>query len=240
MPFQKILIANRGEIALRIARAAAELGIATVAVAPVDDRASAHFVTADEAHELPGQGAAAYLSIDAMLEVAERAGCDAIHPGYGFLSESAAFARAAAAKGITFIGPAPEALDLFGDKAKARALARACGVPVPDGNDATATREQAAAFLDQLGSGGAIMIKAVAGGGGRGMRIVRAPAELDAAWQRCQSEAKAAFGNDALYVERYLPSVRHIEVQVVGDGASVIHLGERECTIQRRHQKVIE
>jgi len=240
MPFQKILIANRGEIALRIARAAAELGIATVAAAPADDRASAHFVTADEAHELPGQGAAAYLSIDAMLEVAERAGCDAIHPGYGFLSESAAFARAAAAKGITFIGPAPEALDLFGDKAKARALARACGVPVPDGNDATATREQAAAFLDQLGSGGAIMIKAVAGGGGRGMRIVRAPAELDAAWQHCQSEAKAAFGNDALYVERYLPSVRHIEVQVVGDGASVIHLGERECTIQRRHQKLIE
>lgn len=240
MPFQKILIANRGEIALRIARAAAELGIATVAVAPADDRGSAHAATAEEFYELPGQGAAAYLSIDAMLDVAERAGCDAVHPGYGFLSESATFARAAAAKGITFIGPAPEALDLFGDKAKARALARACGVPVPEGNDATATREQAATFLDQLGSGGAIMIKAVAGGGGRGMRIVRAPSELDSAWQRCQSEAKAAFGNDALYVERYLPSVRHIEVQVVGDGASVIHLGERECTIQRRHQKLIE
>mgnify|MGYP001044947941 FL=1 len=240
MPFQKILIANRGEIALRIARAAAELGIATVAVAPADDRTSGHVVAADEFHELPGQGAAAYLSIAAMLEVAERAGCDAIHPGYGFLSESAAFARAAAAKGIAFIGPAPEALDLFGDKARARGLARACGVPVPDGDDATATRDQAAAFLERLGAGGAIMIKAVAGGGGRGMRIVRAPSELEAAWQRCQSEAKAAFGDEALYVERYLPSVRHIEVQVVGDGANVIHLGERECTIQRRHQKLIE
>ncbi|MGB3865452.1 MAG: carboxyl transferase domain-containing protein [Xanthobacteraceae bacterium] len=240
MPFQKILIANRGEIALRIARAAAELGIATVAVSPADDRNSAHVATAAESCELPGQGAAAYLAGDAILDIAQRTGCDAVHPGYGFLSESAAFARAAAAQGITFIGPAPEALDLFGDKAKARGLARACGVPVPDGSDAAATPDQAAAFLDRLGPGGAIMVKAVAGGGGRGMRIVRAPGDLDAAWQRCQSEAKAAFGDEALYVERYLPSVRHIEVQVVGDGAGVVHLGERECTIQRRHQKLIE
>jgi acetyl/propionyl-CoA carboxylase alpha subunit/acetyl-CoA carboxylase carboxyltransferase component len=240
MPFRKILIANRGEIALRIARAAFELGIPTVAVFPADDAGSAHGRACDETRELPGIGAAAYLDIDAIVEAALKAGCDAVHPGYGFLSENPQFARAVIAAGMTFVGPAPETLELFGNKSEARRLARNEGVPVLEGLDSPVTQTNAAAFLTGLDKDGAIMIKAVAGGGGRGMRIVSAPAELPGAWERCRSEAHAAFGDDALYVERYLPSVRHIEVQIVGDGHAVIHLGERECTIQRRHQKVVE
>jgi acetyl/propionyl-CoA carboxylase alpha subunit len=240
MSFRKILIANRGEIALRIARAAFELGIPTVAVFPADDAGSAHARACNEIRELPGLGAAAYLDIDAIVDAARDAGCDAVHPGYGFLSENPQFARAVIATGLTFIGPAVETLELFGNKSEARRLARNEGVPVLDGSDGLATQTEAAAFLTGLGKGGAIMIKAIAGGGGRGMRVVSAPAELASAWERCRSEAQAAFGDDALYVERYLPSVRHIEVQIVGDGHAVVHLGERECTIQRRHQKVVE
>jgi acetyl/propionyl-CoA carboxylase alpha subunit/acetyl-CoA carboxylase carboxyltransferase component len=240
MSLRKILIANRGEIALRIARAAAELDIVTVAVFPADDAGSGHVLACDEARELPGQGASAYLSIDAIIEAARDAGCDAVHPGYGFLSENADFARALAAAGLTFIGPSPETLELFGDKAAARKLARECGVPVLEGADEAATLQDAEAFFDRLGAGEAIIIKAVAGGGGRGMRVVRDRSELASAWERCKSEAQSAFGVDALYIERYWQSVRHIEVQIVGDGETIVHLGERECTIQRRHQKIVE
>ena len=168
------------------------------------------------------------------------AGCDAVHPGYGFLSENADFARALAAAGLTFIGPSPETLELFGDKAAARKLARECDVPVLEGADQAATLQDAETFFDGLGAGEAIIIKAVAGGGGRGMRVVRDRSELASAWERCKSEAQSAFGVDALYIERYWQSVRHIEVQIVGDGKTIVHLGERECTIQRRHQKIVE
>ena len=240
MSFRKILIANRGEIALRIARAAAELDIVTVAVFPADDAGSGHVLACDEARELPGQGASAYLSVDAIIEAARDAGCDAVHPGYGFLSENADFARALAAAGLTFIGPSPETLELFGDKAAARKLARECDVPVLEGADQAATLQDAETFFDGLGAGEAIIIKAVAGGGGRGMRVVRDRSELASAWERCRSEAQSAFGVDALYIERYWQSVRHIEVQIVGDGKTIVHLGERECTIQRRHQKIVE
>ena len=240
MPFRKMLIANRGEIALRIARAAFELEIPVVAVFPADDAASAHAKTDSETRQLPGVGAAAYLDIEAIVDAARQTGCDAVHPGYGFLSENPAFARAVATAGMTFIGPAPETLELFGDKSEARRHARNAGVSVLEGSAGPVSEGEAAAFLEKLGRGGAIMIKAVAGGGGRGMRVVSSPAELATAWERCRSEAQAAFGADALYVERYLPNARHIEVQIVGDGHAVVHLGERECTIQRRHQKVVE
>ncbi len=239
MPFRKILIANRGEVALRIARAASELDIATVAVFPADDASSAHAKGADEALELPGAGAAAYLSIESMLAAARLANCDAVHPGYGFLSENPEFARAIGAAGLSFIGPSPETLETFGDKTAARALARACGVPTPEGANEAVTLAQAAAFLAGR-RGGAIAIKAVAGGGGRGIRVVASPDQLAPAWERCRSEAQSAFGDDALYVESYLANVRHIEIQILGDGAAAVALGERECSIQRQRQKLIE
>ena len=241
MPVTTLLVANRGEIAIRVMRAAAALGVRSVAVSAEDDAASLHVRRADASEPLRGQGAAAYLDIDQLIEVARRAGCDAVHPGYGFLSENAAFARACEAAGLTFVGPSPAVLDLFGDKAKARELARALDIPVMEGTGAGTTLSQAHDFFARLGEGAALMVKAVAGGGGRGMRIVRAAGELDEAFARCQSEAKAAFGNGELYVERFLPRARHIEVQVLGDCAgAVTHLWERECSIQRRHQKLIE
>ena len=236
-----LLVANRGEIAVRILHAAAELGIRTVAVFSEDDARSLHARRADEAHPLPGAGAAAYLDIEGILAVARACGCDAIHPGYGFLAENAAFARRAAAAGITFVGPSPETLELFGDKTQARALAERCGVPALAGTAGAVTVEQASAFLASLGSGGAMMLKAVAGGGGRGMRVVRQAEEVAEAHARCRSEALQAFGNGDVYVEQLMPRARHIEVQVVGDGSgAVAHLGERECSIQRRHQKLVE
>src|SRR6195256_5207697 len=238
MPFRKLLIANRGEIAIRIARAAADSGLTTVGFYPADDALSLHVRTADESHEIPGRGARAYLDIEAVIAVAKAAGCDALHPGYGFLSENAGLARRCAEEGITFIGPSPEALDLFGDKAKARALAKGCGVPVIEGTEGPTTLDEANAFF---ASSGAIMIKAIAGGGGRGMRIVDAPAALDEAYARCGSEATAAFGCGDVYVERLIRKARHIEVQIIGDRHGAIsHLWERECTIQRRNQKLIE
>ncbi len=240
MWFKKVLIANRGEIAVRIARAAGELGLETVAVFPADDSASLHARAADEARELPGAGAAAYLDIDVLVAAARETGCQAIHPGYGFLSESAELARRAAAQGLTFVGPSPDCLDLFGDKARARAFAIACDVPVVAGTQGAATLAEAQAFLASLGPGAAVMVKAISGGGGRGMRVARTPDELSDAYERCASEARASFGSDALYVERFMDGVRHIEVQIVGDGHAVAHLGERECTIQRRRQKIVE
>ena len=241
MSISGLLIANRGEIAVRIARAAADLGIRSVAVAPEDDARSLHLRVADERAALPGRGVPAYLDIEALIAAARETGCDAVHPGYGFLAESAAFARACGEAGIAFVGPTPHLLDLFGDKVRAREAAAEAGVPVLTGSSEPATLEEARAFFGALPAGGALMIKAVAGGGGRGTRIVREADELEAAWERCASEARTAFGSDALYLEQFAANARHIEVQVVGDqhGAAT-HLRERECSIQRRHQKIIE
>jgi acetyl/propionyl-CoA carboxylase alpha subunit/acetyl-CoA carboxylase carboxyltransferase component len=241
MAFHKLLIANRGEIAIRIARAAGDAGLATVAIHSADDAQSLHVRVADAAHEIPGRGARAYLDIEAVISAAKATGCDAVHPGYGFLSENATLARRCAEESIVFVGPSPEALDLFGDKAQAKALAKQCGVPVIEGTGGPTSLEEARAFLESVGPGGAIMIKAIAGGGGRGMRIVDDGEKLEEAYARCQSEAMAAFGSDGVYVERLIRNARHIEVQIICDRHGAIsHLWERECTIQRRNQKLIE
>jgi len=238
---KKLLVANRGEIAVRIMHAAAELGIRTVAVFSEDDARALHPRRADAAQPLRGVGAAAYLDVEQIVAVAKTCGCDAIHPGYGFLSEHAAFARRCVTEGLTFVGPRAETLDVFGDKTQARALAARCGVPVLQGTPSAVTLEQARRFLASLGAGGGMMIKALAGGGGRGMRAVFRVEDVDAAYARCQSEAQQAFGNGDLYVEQLMPRARHIEVQVVGDGSGAVsHLGERDCSIQRRHQKLVE
>ena len=236
---QHLLVANRGEIALRILRSATDLGMRTLAVASADDAAALHLRHADQAVALPGSGPAAYLDSVALLHAARQAGCDAVHPGYGFLSESAEFARACAAVGLRFVGPTPEQLASLGDKAQARALAQRSGVPVLSGTAGAVTRDEARAFLDALGR--PIMVKALAGGGGRGIRLVRSADMLDEAYARCQSEALRAFGDGRVYVEQALTQSRHIEVQILGDGqGGVMHLGERDCTVQRRHQKLIE
>lgn len=241
MTFKKLLIANRGEIAIRIARAAADLGLPTVAIHSEDDATSLHVRVADAAHQLLGVGAAAYLSIEGVIAAAQASGCDAIHPGYGFLAERADFARACAAAGIRFVGPSPEHLDLFGDKARAREAAVAANVPVIRGLDHAITLDEARAFFAALGPDGAMIIKAVAGGGGRGTRAVMKESEIEPAFKRCQSEAKAAFGREDVYVEEFIPRARHIEIQILGDGTgAVAHLGERECSVQRRFQKVVE
>jgi acetyl/propionyl-CoA carboxylase alpha subunit/acetyl-CoA carboxylase carboxyltransferase component len=238
---KKLLVANRGEIAVRIMHAAAELAIRTVAVFSEDDTRSLHVRRADEAYPLRGAGVAAYLDVEQILAAAKQCGCDAIHPGYGFLSEQARFARRVAAEGLIFVGPRPETLEMLGDKVRARALATRCGVPVLQGSAGPVTLEQATQFLSSLGSGGAMVIKAVAGGGGRGMRVVRSLDEVGDAFARCQSEALRAFGNGDVYAEQLMARARHIEVQVIGDGSGhVSQLGERECSIQRRHQKLVE
>ncbi|MEH2548259.1 acetyl/propionyl-CoA carboxylase alpha subunit/acetyl-CoA carboxylase carboxyltransferase component [Bradyrhizobium sp. AZCC 2262] len=241
MSFHKLLIANRGEIAIRIARAAGDAGLATVAIHSADDAQSLHVRAADAACEIPGRGARAYLDIEAVISAAKATGCEAVHPGYGFLSENATLARRCIEESIVFVGPSPEALDLFGDKAQAKALARKCGVPVIEGTSGPTSLDEARAFLESLGAGGAIMIKAIAGGGGRGMRTVDDASKLEEAYARCQSEAMAAFGSDGVYVERLIRNARDIEVQIICDHFGAIsHLWERECTIQRRNQKLIE
>jgi len=236
-----LLVANRAEIAVRILRAASELGMRTVAVYGQDDAACLHTRRADEARPLAGSGPAAYLDGAQLVEIALDARCDAVHPGYGFLSEDAAFARRCAEAGITFVGPRPELLELFGDKGRARAFAQQCAVPVLAGTSGPTTLEHAAAFLDSLGEDGTMIIKAVAGGGGRGVRVVRHGGDLAEAFERCRSEAQASFGRGDLYVEELMPRARHIEVQVLGDATgAVTHLGERECSVQRRFQKLVE
>lgn len=241
MPLSKLLIANRGEIAVRIARAAAEHGLQSVAVYSEDDAGSLHIRRCDEAVALSKRGPAAYLDIDAIVAAAQDAGCDTVHPGYGFLAENADFARACAEAGLTFVGPAPETLATFGDKGAARRLAQQCDVPVLRGTDHATSLDEAKAFMDSLGANGAVMLKAVAGGGGRGMRPVTDAAELPDAYARATSEAAAGFGIGDLYVEELFPAARHIEVQIAGDGTgSVRDFGERECSIQRRHQKLVE
>ena len=241
MSLSSLLIANRGEIAIRVMRAADEMGIRTVAIFSEDDAHSLHTRKADEARALKGAGAKAYLDAEQILAVAHEAGCDAIHPGYGFLSENAAFARRCGEEAITFVGPRPEILELFGDKLAARALAERCGVPVMPGTSRATSLDEARKFFASLGGGAAMMIKAVAGGGGRGMRVVHRAEEIEEGFARCQSEARAAFGNGELYVEQLMPRARHIEVQIIGDGSGAVsHLWERECTIQRRNQKLVE
>ena len=235
--FRKLLIANRGEVAIRIARTASERGLATVAVHSEDDGGSAHVDFGTEAHALAGTGPAAYLDIGQIVAATGARGCDALHPGYGFLSENAALARACADAGIVFVGPTPEQLELLGDKTRARGLATQAGVPVIAGTPGALTLEKARAFLAVHG---AIMLKAVSGGGGRGMRAVERAEDLPEAFARCQSEALRAFGNDAVYAERLVRDARHIEVQIAGDGAEVVHFGERECTLQRMNQKLVE
>ena len=239
-PIQRLLVANRGEIAVRILRTAAELEIATAAVHSNDDAASQHIQHADLQIPLDGIGPAAYLDIAQIVERAREHDCDAIHPGYGFLAENADFARACEEAGITFVGPSPAALALFGDKARARTLAAARGAPILTGSDHAVDLDGARAFFDQLG-GRPMVIKAVAGGGGRGMRAVADADQIADAFERCAREAQAAFGNGALFVERFIPRARHIEVQIAADQhGAVSHIGERECTIQRRYQKLIE
>lgn len=236
---KKLLIANRGEIALRVQRAARDMDIRTVAVYSQDDASSRHRMLADEALPLDGAGPSAYINIAGIIAAAKAAGCDAIHPGYGFLSERADFAQACIDAGITFVGPTVEHLALFGDKGSALQLAAECDVPTMPATRGGATLDEIASFFDAQGEAG-IVIKAVGGGGGRGMRVVRRRDDLAEAYARCRSEAGSAFGIDALYAERLVSRARHIEVQIAGDGARVIALGERDCTLQRRFQKLVE
>jgi len=237
----KVLIANRGEIAVRLVRALQDAGIASVAVHSRDDAQALHVQLADTAVALDATGPSAYLDIPALIAVAKAQGCDAVHPGYGFLSERADFAEACADAGLVFIGPTPEQLALFGDKARARALAQQCDVPVMPGSPGAVTLAEAQAFFaEQAQDGAGVMVKAIGGGGGRGMRAVLRAEDLPEAHARCVSEAKAAFGVDGVYVERLMRHARHIEIQVLGDGSDVASLGERECTLQRRFQKLVE
>jgi acetyl/propionyl-CoA carboxylase alpha subunit len=239
--FSKVLIANRGEIAVRLVRALRDLGIASVAVHARDDASALHVQLADVAVALDATGPSSYLDIAALIGVAKAQGCDAVHPGYGFLSERADFAQACADAGLVFIGPTPEQLGLFGDKARARALATQCDVHVMPGSAGAVTLAQAQAFFaEQHAQGAGVMVKAIGGGGGRGMRAVLKAEELPEAHARCMSEARAAFGIEGVYVERLMRNARHIEVQVLGDGQAVASLGERECTLQRRFQKLVE
>jgi acetyl-CoA carboxylase biotin carboxylase subunit len=239
--FKKILIANRGEVALRIIFACRELGIRTVAVYSEADENSLHVRFADEDVCIgPPRSADSYLNVPAVISAAEITGADAIHPGYGFLSESAYLAEVCEACHIKFIGPDPQAIRLMGDKARARRVMKKAGVPILPGSDGPIENEDKALKLAK-DIGYPVIVKATAGGGGRGMRVVRVPAELSHAVKTAQREAEAAFGVGDVYIEKYIESPRHIEFQVIGDQHGlVVHLGERECSIQRRHQKLIE
>ena len=238
---RKILIANRGEIAMRIMHSAAAVGMQTVAVYSSDDAQALHIRHADEAHGLDGFGVSAYMDQDQLLDVAARTGCDAVHPGYGFLSENSVFCQRVVEAGLIFVGPAAQTLALFGDKSAAVRFARDAGVPVLAGTQGPTTLEETTAFFDTLPDAAAMVIKAISGGGGRGIRIVSTRDDIPAAYEVCRSEAEHAFGNGDVYVERFMPRARHIEVQMIGDGTgAVTHLWERDCSIQRQNQKIIE
>ena len=240
-PIRKVLIANRGEIAIRVMRTCKELGIATVAVYSEADRSALHVRTADEAYLVgPAPSRDSYLRQDRILEAARLSGADAIHPGYGFLSENADFVRACEAAGITFIGPPASAMDAMGEKTRARQNMIAAGVPVVPGTEAAiATVEEARTVAESLGLPG--MLKAAGGGGGKGMRKVEKWEEFEPSWRSARSEALNAFGNDAVYIEKFLEEPHHVEIQIFADThGNVIHLNERECSAQRRHQKVVE
>ncbi len=239
--FDKVLIANRGEIALRIQRACKELGIATVAVHSTADSEAMHVKLADESVCIgPPPAAESYLNIPRLLAACEITGADAIHPGYGFLSENARFAEILEEHGITFIGPTSEHIRIMGDKIEAKETAKRLGIPCVPGSDGAITNEaQAQRVAKSIGF--PVLIKAAAGGGGRGMKVARTAEDLDMALKTARAEAKAAFGDDSVYMEKYLTHPRHIEIQVFGDGkGNAIHLGERDCSLQRRHQKVWE
>ncbi len=245
MPIQKLLIANRGEIAIRIAQTAADMGIQTLAVFSGDDADSLHVQRCDGAVELPADGPRAYLDIDALIAIALENGCDAIHPGYGFLSESADFVEKTTQAGLVFVGPSAATISLFGDKVQAKALAQKHGVPtIPGVTPASGAPVDPAALLafwNSLPADTAMLVKAVSGGGGRGMRMVHSGDEITAAFDTCRAEAQQAFGNPALYGERVISDARHVEIQVLGDGTgAAVHFGERECSLQLRNQKVIE
>ncbi|MGY6534731.1 MAG: acetyl-CoA carboxylase biotin carboxylase subunit [Pararhodobacter sp.] len=239
--FDKILIANRGEIALRVVRACREMGIASVAVHSTADADAMHVRMADEAICIgPAPSVESYLSVPAIISACEISGASAIHPGYGFLSENASFVQIVEDHGITFIGPSAEHIRLMGDKITAKDTMKALGVPCVPGSDGGVpdldTARQVAA-----GIGYPVIIKATAGGGGRGMKLARSAAELENAFRTARAEARSAFGNDEVYIEKYLSRPRHIEIQVFGDGqGKAVHLGERDCSLQRRHQKVLE
>ena len=235
---KKLLVANRGEIAIRIFRAAAELNINTVAIYSKEDKSSLHRYKADESY-LVGSDlgpAESYLNIERIIDVAKRANVDAIHPGYGFLSENEHFARRCAEEGIKFIGPHLEHLDMFGDKVKARATALKANLPVIPGTDGPMESYEAAqSFANEAGY--PLMIKATSGGGGKGMRIVHEESELEDAFHRAKSEAEKSFGNSEIYIERYIDNPKHIEVQVIGDDyGNLVHLYERDCSVQRRQR----
>ena len=241
MPIRRVLVANRGEIAVRVIRTLRELGMTSIAVYSEPDRAALHVLLADEAYALgAGPSSESYLHQERVLEVARRARADAIHPGYGFFAENAGFAAACAAAGLTFIGPGAQTIAALGDKLAARAAARAAGVPVvPGGDRALESLEQARAAAGPIGY--PVLLKAAAGGGGKGMRVVRDAAGLDAAWALARGEARQAFGDDRMYLEKLIERPRHVEAQILADASGrVVCLGERECSIQRRHQKLFE
>src|SRR5690625_2565491 len=239
---RKVLAANRGEIAIRIFRACTELDIRTVAIYSKEDASALHRYKADESY-LIGEGKRpieAYLDIEGIIELAKNVGVDAIHPGYGFLAENIHFARRCEEEGIIFIGPTSEHLDMFGDKVKAKTQAINAGLPIIPGTDGPVSSiSEVEKFGEEYGY--PIIIKASLGGGGRGMRIVHHQGELREAYERARSEAKSAFGNDEIYVEKFIQNPKHIEVQVIGDQhKNIVHLYERDCSVQRRHQKVVE
>jgi acetyl-CoA carboxylase, biotin carboxylase subunit len=239
--FEKILIANRGEIALRVIRACREMGITSVAVHSTADSDAMHVRMADESVCIgPAPSVDSYLSKAAIISACEITGAQAVHPGYGFLSENAAFSQALADHGITFIGPTAEHIRIMGDKITAKETAKALGIPVVPGSDGGVPDFETAIGV-AAAIGFPVIIKATAGGGGRGMKVARNAEELEIAFRTARAEAKAAFGNDEVYIEKYLTTPRHIEIQVFGDGkGKAVHLGERDCSLQRRHQKVLE
>lgn len=238
--FSKVLVANRGEIALRIVRALRDLDIPSVAVYSEVDSLSRHVRDADEAHPIgPADARESYLNGDRIIAVAKACGADAIHPGYGFLAENADFAEACDASGLTFIGPSPASIRMLGDKIQARELAERCGLPVLPGSPEVHSIDEALAFANRIGY--PVMVKAAAGGGGRGIRLIDSEEQFRESAARAMQEAQAAFGNSAIYVEKNLQRVRHIEIQIIGDKfGNIVPVGERECSIQRRHQKLIE
>src|ERR671936_2203713 len=240
--FEKVLVANRGEIAIRVMRTLEELGIGSVAVYSEPDRDAPHVRRAGEAYLLgPGPAPESYLVVEKIIEVAQQSGAEAIHPGYGFLAENAAFARACEEAGIVFIGPPPEAIDAMGSKTKARELMRAAGVPiVPGTTDPGETVADAAKVIDET-VGYPVAIKAAGGGGGKGFRVAESEGELEKAFDGASREGEKFFSDPTVYIERYLPDPRHVEVQVLADAhGNVVHMFERDCSVQRRHQKLIE
>ncbi len=245
VPFKRVLVANRGDVAVRVFSTCRALGITTVGVAPSDDRDALHTRHCDELVTLPGTGPAAYLDVGELVAAAVRTGADALHPGWGFASESPELAQACYEAGVVLVGPRAETLKLLGDKARARGLARSCVIPVVPGTDSATELAQARAFWDEqvadVGPGVAVLLKARSGGGGRGIRLVRERAELEPAFRQAAAEAQAAFGSGVLYVERLMTGVHHVEVQLAGDAQGrVRHLWDRECSIQRQHQKLVE